>query len=104
MRENLDIEMRLPLQPPCPLATAISGSTTLSFVIPSIHRLSSAVPPGLIFANRGLHLRHRGTCRGHAQNDASPFPRLANNFHLAAVEQHDSLHDRQTEARAARGL
>ena len=51
-----------------------------------------------------LHVCHRGGGSGHAENDPSTLPWLADNFHLAAVKQHDPLHDRQPEARAARGL
>jgi hypothetical protein len=47
---------------------------------------------------------HLGGGSGDAENDPCAFAWLANNFHFAAVKQHDALHDRQPEARAARGL
>src|ERR1700753_1880061 len=51
-----------------------------------------------------LHVRHRGGESRHAENDPGTLPWLADNLHLAAMKQHDALHDRQTEAGAARGL
>ena len=51
-----------------------------------------------------LHPCHLGGRSGHAENDPSTLPWLANHFHLPAVKQHDALHDRQPKARAAGGL
>jgi hypothetical protein len=50
------------------------------------------------------HVCHRRCESGHAENDPGTFPWLAGNFYLAAVQQHDALHDCQPEARAARDL
>jgi hypothetical protein len=48
--------------------------------------------------------RIRNGNRRHAERDTCPLSRLTRNLHLAAVEQHNALHNRQSQPSTARSL